>query len=262
MPDSIVGKMTIVRLDRDMSLWEQTHKPTNDCQSGQTGPPSAPASTGRTAGPTLAFALTSSAVRTATGGPVAATPKINRKTLRVYVAITRSASLQDGYPLGAAVEFARDRLFQHGMSLSLEFSAGVRFADEINFPDRIILDEHVALLRKASEDVRPGFPAIVRAIVCRRSPNGRPGETFRDVDIGGTRFPPFILLNSENLTLDNEALLHEMIHCSLPRELSKLHDPERFSVFFEFGRTRVDDVDRLVLKPERAAALSNGFFAI
>ena len=80
--------------------------------------------------------------------------------LLIYCSITRNASLEDGYPLGASVEFAKDRLFDHGMSLTLPLSApgGARFADTINFPDRIILDEHVALLRKASEDVRPGFP--------------------------------------------------------------------------------------------------------
>ena len=88
-------------------------------------------------------------------------------------------------------------------------------------------------------------------IVCRRSPNGNPGETFRDVEVGGTRFPPFVLLNSENLTLDHETLLHEMIHAALPKELSKIHDPERSSVFFKFGRTEFGDVDRLVLTRPR-----------
>jgi len=263
-PDNIVGKMTIVRLDRDFSLWEQTHKGTNDCRGGQTTAPSGAGLTSRgpAAGPS--FALTSAgkpaSIRGLSGGP----PKINKRMLLVYCSITRAAALEDGYPLAASVEFARDRLFEHGMSLSLQFgpATGARFADTINFPDRIILDEHVALLRKASEDVRPGFPSILRAIVCRRSPNGNLGETFRDIEVGGSRFPPFILLNSENLSLDHETLLHEMIHAALPRELARLHDPERFSCFFEFGRTQLGDTNRSVLKPERAAALSNGFFAI
>jgi hypothetical protein len=262
-PDPIVGKMTIVRLDRDMSLWEQTHKGGNDC-GGQTAAPSGAELARRGPAADPSFALTSAGKPASIRGPSRGQPKINKKMLLVYCSITRAAALEDGYPLAASVEFAKDRLFQHGMRLSLEFSApsGARFADTINFPDRIILDEHVGLLRKASEDVRPGFPSILRAIVCRRSPNGNPGETFRDIEVGGSRFPLFILLNSENLTLDHETLLHEMIHAALPRELSRLHDPEKFSVFFPFGRTQLGDTNRSVLKPERAAALSNGFFAI
>jgi hypothetical protein len=261
-PDSIVGKMTIARLDRDILVWEQTHKCVNDCGRGQTVAPSGAGLISRTpvAGPS--FALTSAGNPARTRGPSGGQPKISKKMLLVYCSITRNAALEDGYPLAASVEFAKDRLFQRGMSLSLVFGPGARFADTINFPDRIILDEHVALLRKASEDVRPGFPSILRAIVCRRSPNGNPGETFRDVEVGGSRFPPFVLLNSENLTLDHETLLHEMIHAALPATLSRLHDPEKFSVFFEFGRTQLGDTNRSVLKPERAAALSNGFFAI
>ena len=79
------------------------------------------------------------------------------------------------------------------MSLSLEFgpATGARFADTINFPDRIILDEHVALLRKASEDVRPGFPSILRAIVCRRSPNGMPREFWRGGSMESRRLSPY-----------------------------------------------------------------------
>jgi hypothetical protein len=53
-----------------------------------------------------------------------------------------------------------------------------------------------------------------------------------------------------------------MIHAALPRELAKLHDPETFSVFFKFGRREQGDTNRSVLKPERAVALSNAFFAI
>jgi peptidoglycan hydrolase-like protein with peptidoglycan-binding domain len=263
-PDNIVGKLTIARLDRDILLWEQTHKSVNDCRRGLTAAPSDAGQPSRLPGAGASFALTSAGNPAGVGGPSGGQPKINKKMLVVHCSITRNAALEDGYPLAASVELAKDRLFEFGMNLSLAFgpASGARFADTIDFPDRIILDEHVALLRKASEDVRPGFPSILRAIVCRRSPNGNPGETFRDVEVGGSRFPPFVLLNSESLTLDHETLLHEMIHAALPKAVSRLHDLERFSVFFEFGRTQLGDTNRSVLKPERAAALSNGFFAI
>lgn len=263
-PDSIVGKMTITRLDRDLTLWEQTHKGKNDCRGGQTAAPSGPGLISRTSASSPSFALTSVRNPASVRGPSGGQPRINKRMLVIYCSITRNAALEDGYPLAASVELAKDKLFEHGMSLTLAFGpgSGARFADTINFPGRIILDEDVGLLRKASEDVRPGFPSVLRVIVCRRSPRGNPGETLRDIEVGGTRFPPFVLLNSENLTLDNETLLHEMIHAALPKTVSRLHDPERFSVFFEFGRSQLGDTNRSVLKPERAAALSNGFFAI
>jgi hypothetical protein len=58
------------------------------------------------------------------------------------------------------------------------------------------------------------------------------------------------------------ALIHEAIHAALPAAQSKEHDLEDFSVFFDHGREEQGANNQTVLKPERAAALSNGFFAI
>src|SRR5262249_2424189 len=109
-------------------------------------------------------------------------------------------------------------------------------------------------LRKASEDVRPGFPGILRVIVCQMAGDAF-GETFRNRTIGGRTVPPFVLLNSENIdTISHATLIHEMIHVS--KDGPVRHDPENFSVFFEFGSNKPGTVKRTLLKPEHALTLS------
>jgi hypothetical protein len=249
-PDNIVGKMTIAALDREMSIWEATHRLPGDCT-----PAVRAARTGFH--PQINFALSSSAV-------TAPQPQINKHTLRIYCSITKKASVENGYPLGRAVERARDCLSNYGMFLSLELSnIGVRFADTIDFvDDQMFMDDQVVLLRQASETLRPGFPGILRVIACRMGHNNNFGETYRNRSIGGVTFPPFVFLNTQNVSLDVETLIHEMIHAALPAARAKEHDPEDSSVFFRSGRTEQGATSHSALKPERAAALSNAFFAI
>jgi hypothetical protein len=205
--------------------------------------------------PQLNFALSSSTV-------TAPQPQINKHILRIYCSITKKASIENGYPLGRAVELARDCLSNYGMFLSLEF-ANRGFADTIDFnDDQMFLDDQVTLLRQASETLRPGFPEILRVIACRMGPNNNFGEDYRNRSIGGVTFPPFAFLNTQNVTLDVNTLIHEMIHAALPAARAKEHDLENFSVFFKFGRTEQGAPSQTVLKPERAADLSNAFFAI
>jgi hypothetical protein len=153
------------------------------------------------------------------------------------------------------------------MTLMLEFGGTSKtpFADTINFAGGLVLDEDVGLLRKASEDTRPGAPNVLRIIVCPRHVNQHVGETFRDVTIGNLRFPqPFVVLNSKSVAKDNSTLLHEMIHAAYPRREDSLpHDDERHSVFYKHPPKENDPeaFDRTWLKPERAKALANGFFA-
>jgi hypothetical protein len=88
----------------------------------------------------------------------------------------------------------------------------------------------------------------------------RPGETFRNVTIGGMRFPTFVVLNSKSVASDKSTMLHEMIHAAYDHAV--LHDPERCSVFFEYASSGGPEaIERTWLKPERAIALSKGFFA-
>ena len=99
-------------------------------------------------------------------------------------------------------------------------------------------------------------------IACRMGSNNNFGETYRNRSIGNATFAPFVFLNTQNVSLDVETLIHEMIHAALPAALAKVHDAEDFSVFFSSGRTRQGATSHITLLPERAAALSNAFFAI
>jgi len=92
--------------------------------------------------------------------------------------------------------------------------------------------------------------------------NNNFGETYRNRSVGNATFPPFVLLNTQNVSLDVETLIHEMIHAALPAARAKEHDAEDNSVFFPSGRTTQGATSHITLKPERAAALSNAFFAI
>jgi hypothetical protein len=256
-PDNIVGKMTITRLDQDMCVWERMQMHMGDCILSPRG-------TTEKAAPLTRSGLVSAPIlQTVANNPSARTtalPQLGR-ALRIYCSITKKASLEDGFPLAQQLEKAKDRLFEYGLTLSVEFGASNRtgFGDSINFPYSLVLNEDVGLLRKVSEDTRPGFPKVLRIIVCPRSPNADPGETFRNVMLGNVLFPPFVVLNSKSVARDNATLLHEMIHAAYDRVVE--HDGEPHSIFFRHAPTKPESWDRTWLKPERAIALSKGFFA-
>jgi hypothetical protein len=71
-----------------------------------------------------------------------ANPRLN-KALHIYCSITKKSAVEDGYPIGPQVERAKNCLFEYGMVLSVEFVAasGPRFADQINFPSTLVLDD-------------------------------------------------------------------------------------------------------------------------
>ena len=254
-PDNIVGKMTIARLDREMFVLESANRPTGECKVTPPGA-AAPIQAGFAA--PAAFGLVGA--KGVVGAPADKKPQLNR-ALRIYCSITRRAELDTGFPLRAHIEKAKDLLAGFGMTLSLEFTParGTGFGDTINFPFGQVGSEEIPLLRKASEDTRPGFPSILRVIVCPRSVNEGPGETFRNVSVGGVKFLPFVVLNSTTVSRDTATLLHEMIHASLT---GPDHDGDKFSVFFEFSPTRPESPDRVVLPTSRATSLSKAFFAI
>jgi len=95
-PDNIVGKMTIAALDREMWVFEGMHRRPGDCDTAIGAAPT-------DFHPQVNVALPSSAV-------TAPQPHIKRRTLRIYCSITKKASVETGYPLGRAVELARDCL--------------------------------------------------------------------------------------------------------------------------------------------------------
>jgi len=260
-PDDIVGKMTIAQLDREMLLWELSQQHRGDCRCGSSPrlDPQALAAQGGSA--RLSFAIPASAATVDAGRP-APLPQLGR-ALRIYCSITRRALLEDGFALAEHINKARDLIMAYGMSLSPEFGRanGQTFADTIDFP--LTVDrEQVPLIRQASENTRPGSPSILRIIVCKRHPNEGPGETFRDITVGGTTFPAFVLLNSSTPSRDHSTLLHEMVHAAYPRRIEPIHDEERHSVLFQYSPVAAESPDRNWLKPDRAVALSKGYFAV
>ena len=245
-PDNIVGKMTITRLDQDMRFFEQTHRGFGECGPAPNGIPGT--------APVLA-GLQPRAVG-AVGAPSVKLPQLS-KTLHVYCSITTKATSDGGFPLAKQIDKAKSALQAHGLTLSVEFGSG--FADTINFPYSLVLDDDVAQLRKASEATRAGVEKILRIIACPRSVNQAMGETFRNITAGGKPFPPFAVLNSNAVAADGATLIHEMIHCALSGPV--LHDGEANSVFFGEPKAGTAAVERTMLKPDRALTLSKAFFA-
>jgi hypothetical protein len=239
-PDSIVGRMTIASLDAEMRRREKSFPGIGDCSQS---PPSVP-----------------QRLVAASGiAPVRGNKQLHR-ALRIFLAITKKASLEDGFPLSAHLERTRDSLFEHGLTLSVEF--GNRFVDTIDFSGtagRIVLEDDIIALRKASQDLRPGLPGILRVIVCPTD-DFKFGETYRNRSIGDLFFAPFVLMNSRQIDRSHATLLHEMIHAANSGPIG--HDKEPNSIFFENGTTQLGEVDRTTLKPEHAAKLAQAFFAV
>lgn len=264
-PDSIVGKMTIASLDAEMRGRQLSFPGVGDC--AQT-PPSVPQPflPSPLNGPQKLVATFAGQVgdRNSKKSADGKLKQLNR-TLRVFFAITKKASVEDGFPsLSADLERTKDSLFEHGLTLSVEFKNG--FADTIDYAGtagRIALEDDIIGLRKASEDLRPGLANILRVIVCPMN-DFVFGETFRNRSIGNLFFPPFVLMNSRQTDRSHATLLHEMIHAAFV-EINGVklnHDSEPNSIFFENGTSRLGAVNRTFLKPEHAAILAKGFFRV
>lgn len=244
--DDIVGKMTIASLDKEMKVRDLLPRLPGDCVLSPQG----------TAGPALASRRTS--LRSVTGssaGNVSA-PKQLGGVVRVFFQITLRASMENGYPLSASIERARDCLFEHGIALVVEVRNG--FADTLQFSEPIISSfgnvvDNVDQIRSVSENVRPGLAGVFRVIVCQMVGNNA-GETFRNRRVGGRIVPPFALLNSQIIDRAHATLIHEMIHASKDGPVP--HDQNNASVFFATGSEKPGGVDRTVLPPEHAATLA------
>lgn len=262
-PDDIVGRMTLAWLDDEMRQWEQSHPVRGECACALHGASLRPwhpawGAAGRER--TLADAVPRP--REAAAG-AARPPQFNRG-LHIYCSITWRAHYETTFPIGRLVDRARDLLARYGMTLITEFGTanGHEFRDFISYPGSLVGDSEVALLRKASEDARPGSASVLRVIVCPRSPNAAPGETFRNVSVGGQTFRPFVVLNSNALARDDVTILHEMIHAGQdPPQFD--HDSEQASVFYASSPMSRDSEspDRTWLSPKRAQGLSKAFFA-
>jgi hypothetical protein len=264
-PDSIVGKMTIASLDAEMRDRQLPFPGIGDCALTPPGVPQ-PFALNSLDSPQRLVAGSADQVGDRSSKQAAGVKlkQLNR-TLRIVLAITKRAAIDDGFPsLSADLERAKDSLFEHGLTLSVEFRNG--FADTIDFggtAGRIILEDDIVGLRKAAEDKRPGLANILRMIVCPMN-DFVFGETFRNRRIGDLFFPPFVLLNSRQTDRSHATLLHEMIHAAFVETngVKLQHDSEPNSIFFEHGTIQLGAADRTFLKPEHAAILAKGYFAV
>ena len=244
--DDIVGKMTIASLDKEMKVRDLLPKIPGDCVLSPQGAP----------GPALASPRTSVRSLTGSRARTVTAPKQLGGLVRVFFQITLRASMENGYPLSASIERARDCLFEHGITLVVEVRNG--FADTLQFSEPIISSfgnvvDNVDQIRTVSENVRPGLPGVFRVIVCQMVGDNA-GETFRNRRIGGRIVPPFALLNSQIIDRAHATLIHEMIHASKDGPVP--HDKNNASVFFATGSEKPGGVDRTVLPAEHAATLA------
>ena len=237
-PDAVVGKMTITRLDQDIANWERSRRTPGDCSCAR---------------PTLG----ASAHLNAFAAKAAAKRQFG-KTLRICLAITRTAVDEGGFDIGSQINVAKDLLGEYGLQLSVEFNS--RFADNLAYSGAIVMQDDATILRNLWDITRPGFADILRVMVCPL-PHGSPdfGETLKGHAIANKMFKPFIVLNSRKNSTSGTTLLHEMIHCSLA---ASEHDAEPYSLFNEITLNKPGDVRQMWLKPERAASLASSFFAV
>ena len=261
--DNIVGKMTIASLDKEMRLRERVPRSGGECRPGVRGPALSASAL------SLGFSIPAGAGGALGVGPTAPrAPAIKQLggAARIMVFVASNAA-RDGFPLGREIERARDCLQEHGVQLVVERSLGT--AGEFKFAEGVIVNptdvrDNVSELRKRCEDQVPGQPGILRVIVCRLG-NHEFGETIRGRTVGNQTFLPFALLNTERVDLSHATLIHEMIHCSKPG-FFPFHDPEKNSVFFEFGEEKEDPEKerpvRSALRAEHAATIASSFFAI
>ena len=246
--DDIVGKMTIASLDKDIRRQELLPKPPGDCALSPPGGAGVPILGGSASRRSLALAGSRTANVTA--------PRQFNGLVRVFFQITLRAAMENGYPLSANIERARDCLFEHGITLSVEFRNG--FADTLQFSEPVLnsfgsVGDNVDQLRTISENARPGVPGVFRVIVCQMVGDSA-GETFRNRRVGGRIVPPFALLNSQIIDRAHSTLIHEMIHASNNGPVR--HDDNPASVFFDHGSEKPGNIDRTVLPSKHAETLA------
>ena len=159
-PDSIVGKMTIASLDAEMRGHQLSFPGVGDCALTPPSVPQpfvlSPLNEPQRLVATFAGRVGDRNSKQSGGGKL---KQLNR-ILRIFLAITKRASIEDGFPsLSADLERAKDSLFEHGLTLSVEFRNG--FADTIDYAGtagRIILEDDIIGLRKRRKTCGRGWP--------------------------------------------------------------------------------------------------------
>lgn len=239
--DDIVGKMTIAALDFEMVAFENRSMRQPSC-----GDPVGAASVGvRTAVP-VSLSLQDSPA-------VAAPTAVQQFPTNLHILLHTTAEAVKR----AAFRHIALLLKATGILRPLGMEIGSITQHDETIPNNDIVDPRFQSdtfgVRKASEKARPGFPNILRIIVCPFD-SGSPAFGVTDGGVAdGQRFPFFILINANKLREDKCTLLHEMIHAATGLGEAD-HDPDPDSVFSVSS-------NRSVLKPKHAEALSKAFFA-
>jgi peptidoglycan hydrolase-like protein with peptidoglycan-binding domain len=250
-PDAIVGIMTIGRMDQELRGRDLLPRQPGVCQlCGVSADRLAPR--GHAIRPTVAKPVAEPDRKKQLGGMV-----------RIFLQQT-SHSIEKGhaFPFRRQVEVAKDRLFEHGVSFSVE--SGLDRPQTIKFSDAVVTDDDVADLHRASQLALPTANKMIRVIICSMRNSTHFGETHTKATVDGAIVPPFVLLNSALIDRDNATLLHELIHAS-KKIHPHSHDPEPHSIFSRFGHDQSSndgDVERRMLKAEHAETLARSFFAL
>jgi hypothetical protein len=241
--DDIVGKMTIAALDTEMAAYENRSLRRPSCGD----PVGATAGGVRGASPASLVLQSSPAVAAPAAGQQF--PADLDILWQATAAAVKRAAHRHLFLIPKANEILRP--------LGMEVISSVTSFPDVTLANNDVVDPRFQSdtwrVRKDSEKQRPGFPKVLRVIVCPFDP-GSPAFGVTDGGtLDGQTFPFFILLNANKLREDRCTLLHEMIHAATGLGEGD-HDPDPDSVF-SVGS------NRSVLKPEHAQALSKAFFA-
>jgi hypothetical protein len=259
--DNIVGVMTINRMDQELVASERNLSRSHicaECKQVSLGTVSA-------LGSNANVRSLAPLAQVSGGNARSLAPKQLGGIVRILVQQT-SHSLGRGsvFPIRRHIEIVRDKLFEHGVALSVDILGGM--PQTIKFSDHVVFDDDYVDLHKASQAARPNATKVLRVIICSLRNSTHFGETHRNLIVNGVMVDRFVVLNTELSDKDDATLLHEMIHAS--KDVTPHpHDAENFSVFFRFGNeagggaTDEGKIDRKILKPEHALTLSKSFFA-
>lgn len=235
--DNIVGRMTVARLDADISKAERARTLLVRCSEGGSG------------GDVRAVAA-----RQNIGTPVGAPPQF-RKAL--FVHLQRTEEFTVGAEVFAAALLARARALLRPFGFTLIEAPGLG-GPPVPWPDVVVHTQFLAdrfALRKAAINTTAGDSSVLRVIFCPFDPI----DTIKGITDGGNvaevqeRVPKFVLINTTRRNPDAGTLLHEMIHAAYPG-LSPIHDTDPHSLYsIETARDR--------LSKEHVEQLASAFFA-
>lgn len=243
--DNIVGKMTIAKMDNELSLLDLRAVPGRVvCTGGGGAPP-----------PRLAIVGAGQAGLV--GGPAPPKPKKQRPAkLRIIVQRTNRAK-EFGDPDGllkGLYNRARDLLAPHGM----DFTTGPTipsFGPEVIDAEKVIAGSAASCGSVMESALRAlaDKPDTLRVIFC---PFSDTGDAFGVTDGGpnsALTVPRFCLINVRKQRGDLGTLLHEMVHAARPEMVAP--DANINSVFSEAGNRSATEL------PERhAESIATSFF--